>query len=48
MSLTSIVYLALLWGAYRLGHFNATQPGAATAHASHAWFRLCEWLKKGK
>lgn len=47
MSLASILYVGLVWGAYKLGHFNASRPGEAWDRVARAWFWLCDWLKTG-
>lgn len=47
MSLASILYMGLVWGAYKLGHFNASRPGEAWDRVARAWFWLCDWLKTG-
>lgn len=48
MSLSTIFYFGLLWGAYRLGHFNALRPGETRQCLEQAWLRLLAWLKTGK
>lgn len=48
MSLSAILYVGFVYGAYRLGQFNANRPGEAWDRVSSAWLWLCDWLKNAK
>ncbi len=48
MSLSAILYVGLVYGAYRLGHFNATRPGETWERTRQAWLWLCDWLKSAR
>jgi len=46
MSIESLFFMAALAGAYKLGSFNATNPGEAWKRVDLSWKWLCDWLKK--
>lgn len=46
MSLSTLLFLGLCWGSYRLGQFNERFPGVSRQYALRAWERLHIWLKR--
>lgn len=46
MSLDSLFYVGLLFGSYKLGKYQASNPGELERLAKLAWEQLCESLRK--
>lgn len=46
MTFSSLLFLCVCWGFYKLGALNERQPGEVWLRATIAWRRLCELLKK--
>lgn len=44
MSLSSLVFIAICWGCYRIGSFNAQHPGELRELIKLAWAKLYRWL----
>lgn len=45
MSFSSLFYLAICWGCFRLGAFNERHPGELERRGIHAWQRVGKWFK---
>lgn len=46
MSLSSLVYMGICWGMYKLGGFNERYPGELTRRLRNGWLWLWDWLNK--
>ncbi len=46
MSLSSLFFIGIGFGLYKLGAFNERHPGEAKRRAILTWSRLCHWLSK--
>lgn len=46
MSFSSLIYVGICWGMFRLGAFSERNPGEVTRRVKLAWGWLREWLKE--
>lgn len=46
MSLSGLFFFGMCWGFYKLGRYQALNPGELERHAKLGWELLCRWLSK--
>ncbi|MBX9787854.1 MAG: hypothetical protein K2Y37_02975 [Pirellulales bacterium] len=46
MSFSGLLFFGMCWGCYKLGFYQATNPGEVERLGRLAWERLGRWLSK--